>query len=35
MSLKEAKFGGITLKIPEIWTVVTESYTEQTVETAQ
>ena len=28
MSLKEVKFGGIALQIPEIWTVITESYTE-------
>ena len=28
MSLKEVKFGRIALQIPEIWTVITESYTE-------
>lgn len=28
IELKTVGFGGITLQIPEIWKVVTESYTE-------
>lgn len=28
VALKEIKFGGVTLQIPEVWTAVTESYTE-------
>ena len=28
VALKEIKFGGVTLSIPEVWNVITESYTE-------
>ena len=28
IELKEVKFGGVSLQIPEIWSVATESYTE-------
>jgi hypothetical protein len=28
VALKQVSFGGVTLEIPEIWNVVTESYTE-------
>ena len=28
IALKKIEFGGVALQIPEVWTVVTESYTE-------